>query len=527
MREEEQSESIFFVYFLVYKTLRQIIPALTKKKNHFRYFCLITCLPMNLKGFVIFFLIISSQAVSQPAYQIKVTLKPFTSGYLYLAHYFGNKQYLIDSALINEKSEAVFKGKEKLFGGIYMIVFPKKNSWIECLVDKEQQFSLEADTSNLFQTIRFSGSTDNALFADYQQKSNELGKALAGLQKQIVQAPPADAEKLRMNIQDKSRELQQYREDFMKVHPEHLLTAIFNVLKDPVIPPANQHPGGKYDSVYAYQYYKSHYWDNVSFTDERLVRTPVFQPRLEKYFNDVLVQHPDSLKQAAGEIIDASRTSPEMFKFLLSTLTDKYVNPTYMGQDAVFVYLFEKYYITGQADSWMNDKYRKFVFDRGYSLIANVIGAQGANFEFLDTSGKRSSLFDIKSEYTVICFWDPTCSHCKEEVPKVDSFFQQKWKKQGVHLLGVMTEGGKEAWLKFIKEHNLKDWVHVYQTQAMKDADRAAGRPGFRQLYDVYQTPMLYLLDKEKRIIAKKLTYQQLDDMLQVKINPTAAIKYP
>jgi hypothetical protein len=482
---------------------------------------------MNLKGFAILLLIVSSQAVAQPAYQIKVTLKPFTSGYLYLAHHYGNKQYLIDSAKINEKSEAVFTGQEKLFGGVYMIVFPLKNSWIECIVDKEQQFAVEADTSNLFLTTRFSGSADNALFSEYQKKSYEAGTAIVGLQKQIAQAQPAEAEKLKIELQEKSRDLQQYREDFVKAHPEHLLTAIFNVLKEPVVPPASQQPGGKYDSVFAYQYYKSHYWDDVSFTDERLIRTPVFQPRLDRYFNDVLPQYPDSLKLAAGQIIDASRTNPEMFKFILSTLTDKYVNPRFMGQDAVFVYLFEKYYITGQADSWMNEKYRKFIFDRGYSLMANVIGNQGANFEFIDSSGKRSSLFAINGQYTVICFWDPTCSHCKEEVPRLDSLFQQKWKKQGIKLVGMMTEGGKDPWLKFIREHNLKDWIHVYQTQAMKDADYAAGKPGFRQLYDVYQTPMLYLLDKDKRIIAKKLTYLQLDELLEAKIKATAAQKYP
>jgi hypothetical protein len=73
----------------------------------------------------------------------------------------------------------------------------------------------------------------------------------------------------------------------------------------------------------------------------------------------------------------------------------------------------------------------------------------------------------------------------------------------------------------------LKDWVHVYQTQAMKDADYASGKPGFRQLYDVYQTPMLYLLDKDKRIIAKKLSYQQMDDLLKVKLQATTVLKMP
>jgi hypothetical protein len=53
----------------------------------------------------------------------------------------------------------------------------------------------------------------------------------------------------------------------------------------------------------------------------------------------------------------------------------------------------------------------------------------------------------------------------------------------------------------------------------MEEAGVAAQRPSFRQLYDVTTTPTLYLLDKEKHIIAKKLTLQQLNDLLLVKWN--------
>ncbi len=477
---------------------------------------------MNLKP-VVLFLLLSLQAGAQSPYRIKVTLKPLTRGYLYLAHHYGNKQYLIDSAKLNEKSEAVFAGKEKLPGGVYLVAFPQKNNWIECIVDKQQQFEIIADTSDLFSTIRFSGSEDNILFAEYQQKSYRLGADLGAMQKNLASASPAEAEKIKAAMQEKSNQLQQYREQFLTRYPDHLLSAIFRVLREPVVPPADKHPGGRYDSMYAYQYYKNHYWDGVSFADDRLVRTPVFQPKFDRYFTQVLPQHPDSLKAAADQVLQASAKAPEMFKFVLANLTDKYVNPAFMGQDAVFVHLFEKYYLTGQADSWMSEKYRKFIFDRGYSLMGNVIGLQGSDFPFLDTAGKKSSLYQVNSTYTVICFWDPTCSHCKEEVPKLDSLYQAVWKTKGVKVVGMKTEGTMDQWLKFIHEHNLKDWIHVYQTQEMKDADYAAGRPGYRQLYDVYQTPMLYLLDRDKRIIAKKLNYQQLHELLQAKWQGTAS----
>jgi peroxiredoxin len=478
---------------------------------------------MKLNWLFCLFLLLGATSRSQSAYEIKVTLKPFREGYLYLAHHYGTKQYLVDSARLNANSEAVFSGKEKLFGGIYMIVFPARNGWLECVIDKNQRFSVSADTTNLIQSTRFTGSPDNDLFSQYQKKSYETGTEAADLRKKAASATGDEAARLNGRVEALGKEIQDYRSTFIREHPEHLLSALFQVLKEPAIPPASEHPGGKYDSVYAYQFYKSHYWDGVSFTDERLIRTPVFQPKLDRYFNEVLPQHPDSLIVAADGLLSAATPNPEMFKFMLATLTDKYVNPAYMGQDAVFVHLFEKYYLTGRADSWMNEKYKKFIYDRGYSLMANTLGKKGADFPVLDTLGNKTSLYALTGKYTVICFWDPTCSHCKEEVPKVDSLFQANWKKQGVKLIGVMTDGGKPAWLSFIRQHHLTGWAHVYQTQEMKDADYAASRPGFRQLYDVYQTPMLYLLDKDKRIIAKKLSYQQLNDFLEVKIRQVSS----
>lgn len=450
-------------------------------------------------------------------YQIKVTLKPFTSGFLYLGHHFGSKQYIIDSVAINNKSEVTFTGKEKLFGGVYMVIFPKKNGWFEMLVDKQQHFAVSADTTDIIGKTQFTGSPDNDLFQTYQKLAQQKGKAIYALQQKLKNNPP-DSVNIKAEIVKLNKEMTEYREQFVKAHPTNMLTAIFNVLQEPKVPDASKQPGGKYDSAFAYQYYKQHYWDGISFTDERLVRTPVFEAKLQRYFGNVLVQNPDTLSKAANKMLDISSSNNEMFKFLLSTLTEKYINPAYMGQDAVFVNLFEKYYAPGKADYWLNEKYRKAVFDRAYSLMANLIGEKAADMNMVDSVGKPTTLYGIKASYTVVCFWDPTCGHCQVEVPKLDSMYQAKWKQQGVQIYGVMTDGGKPAWLKFIREHKLDGWNHVYQLDEVKEAEIAAGKPGFRQLFDVYQTPILYLLDKDKNIIAKKLNYEQLDDLLQMKI---------
>jgi hypothetical protein len=291
---------------------------------------------------------------------------------------------------------------------------------------------------------------------------------------------------------------------------------LFNAMKEPEIPTAEKHPGGKYDSNYAYQYYKSRYWQDVSLSDERLVRTPFFEPKLEKYYRELVYPQADSIKKEVDAMLLQARSSKEMFKYLLVQFVQKYVNPEYMGQDAVFVHLFEKYVNTGQAD-FFTSQYKDFMTRRAYSLMANLIGQPAANMEMADTTGKITSLYNIRSEYTVVCFWDPACSHCKDVVPKVDSIYKTKWKNMGVVVYGVKTEGTRGDWIRFINEHKLSGWLHVYQLPEHQAAENAAGKPSYKQLYDVYQTPMLYLLDKEKRIIAKKLTYLQIDEVISLK----------
>lgn len=460
----------------------------------------------------------STTGSTQNAYEIKANIKPYKTGYLYLAYHFGSKQYLLDSAKIDPSGNAVFSGAEKLPGGIYMIVFPAKNGWVECVVDQQQRFSVAADSSDLINSLSYEGSSDNTIFGSYQKKSAEIGSQINALRNQMKGKPgdPAfDEANAKMKILGK--EMQDYRENLQRQHPTHLLSAIFNLLKEPVIPEASEHPGGKYDSVFAYQFYKNNYWDGLSLTDARLMRTPVLQPKFDRYYDEIVPQSTDSIIRYADEMLAEAKPNDEMFKFVLSSLTDKYVNPKFMGLDAVFVHLFEKYYMTGQADSWMNEKYRKFIFDRGYSLMGNILGKKAAELPMVDTLGKNFSLYTVQAPFTVICFWDPTCGHCKEEVPKVDSMFQAKWKQGGIKLIGVMTDGGIDNWLNYIREHKLNGWIHIYQTEEIRDKIAKAGAPGYRQLYDVYQTPVMYLLDKDKNIIAKKINYKQIDDFIDHK----------
>lgn len=450
-------------------------------------------------------------------YNIPITLKPYKNTYVYLGYHYGKKKALADSARLDANSTGAFKGAKALPGGIYFIVSPRKEILFEVLIDKQQNFSITADSSTIPAGIQFTNSPDNSLFQTYTLNINKSGREAAEASQTLAQTTdPAQQERLRSQIQKLNQFIIKYRDSIEKKYPSSFLTTLFKAMREPTVPPAAKHPGGKYDSNYAFRYFKSHYWDGVELADARLIRTPILETKLDKYYKDLVAPDPDSINREVDYMLALSRPSDEMFKFLMVYFVQKYINPEYMGQDAVFVHLFERYINTGQAE-FFTDQYKKHMSDRAYSLMANLIGSPAADLQMTDTSGKPVPLYGVQAEFTVVCFWDPTCGHCKEEIPKVDSMFQARWRNQGIQVYGVMVEGGQDNWRKFIRDNNLAGWIHVYQTDEQKNADIAAGRPSYRQLYDVYQTPVLYLLDKDKRIIAKKLNHLQIDEVIKLK----------
>jgi thiol-disulfide isomerase/thioredoxin len=454
-------------------------------------------------------------------YSIPITLTPFKNQWIYLGCYFGKYKNLSDSAWVNEKSQGVFKGNKKLPQGIYFVVSPARVLLFEVLIDKDQHFSIVADSSRL-NSVTITGSQENTIFQDYTKFLVEKTPKLNALHSQLeAAATKADSTVINEALAQGNKELQDYRENVIKQHPNSMLTAFFHTMKRPDVPQIPVDATGKADSAYPYRFVKEHWWDGVSFDNEALVRTPFFEPKLEEYFKYYVVPDADSIIPEVNYMLLLSRTVPEMHKYLLGKFTDKYINPEYMGQEKVFLFLFDKYFSKGDT-AWLGEKQKRYIFDRAYSLMANQLGEPAAELNMLDTSGKNVSLYGLEAPYTFITFWDPNCGHCKEMVPRIDSMYQAKWKAQGVKMVGVnMDDATLPEWKKIIRDQKL-GWTHIYQPRAVKDDEAKRGIANFRQLYDVFKTPTLYLLDKDKRIIGKMLSLEQFDEVLQAKIKGKA-----
>src|ERR1043165_8724591 len=124
-------------------------------------------------------------AMAQPGHEIKVTFKPFKNQYIYLGHYFGKTYPIIDSAKLDANGVATFKGPKTLPGGIYLVGYPNKAGFFEILMDKQQRFSVIADTATIKKGIQFVNSNDNTLFNAYQQFMSVKGREIQELRQQL------------------------------------------------------------------------------------------------------------------------------------------------------------------------------------------------------------------------------------------------------------------------------------------------------------------------------------------------------
>lgn len=439
---------------------------------------------------------------------------------VFLANYYGTKQYYYDTAF------AVAPGKfqyatDSIKGGIYMVVMPDKSQYFEIVVDgKEPKIALSTTRANMVTDMKVLASRENQLFYEFQQEMNKKGEQAAPIQKKI-NALKADS------INDRSKEIKEqqeklqaindevntYKTEFIETHKGTFTSKLFLTSQEPEIPSDPDLPEGTDVDLWKFREYKRQYLMNVDFTDERLLRSPVFAKKLEYYMTKLVVQNPDSITVAIDELVERARPNKEMFKYVVHWNTNHYERSKIMGMDAVFVHMADNYYTEDQAH-WVDSAGLAKINERAKTLSPLLLGKVASNIILPDTTGKWHNLHKIPAEYTVLYFWSPTCGHCKKATPKLEKFYQEN-KSKGVEVFGVCTELEIAGMKNFIKTHKLT-FTNVSDTPEInKNAydylDKTTiNSLNFRTIYDIYSTPQVYVLDKDKKIIAKKLGVEQL-----------------
>lgn len=445
----------------------------------------------------IFFAFLLNGVLPVSAYRIEVTVEGHSGGLLYLGAHYGPEFLVIDTVQTNEKGFAVFEGKSKLPEGVYFIVIPPKTRFDFLLLD-DQEFSITTTLTNVIADLKMKGTDKPDLFFDLQRDIASINLASSQLDikkqyfKNSTQALPDDIKREDDSLKNRRIVVYKY---YKSIAGESYLAKLLDMMLPPDFPPYVLKWQTEDPAKYFY-YYKDHYFDAVDFNDERMLRTPefIFHRMLQEYCKFFLSTRVDSIENVYKDVdalIDKASVNIEFQKYVISYLVDHYETPSVIGMDAVFVYLADNYFINRRL-KWADDKAVQLVTARRDEMQFNLLGMPAHNLKLKKLDGEYINTNEIAAKYLILWFWEPDCSLCDELTPVLHGKYEEI-RKLGSEVIAINIQRNKTEWESYVTSKKLY-WINAYDPDGVCE---------FYKYYGTNRTPRLFILDTQKRIVAK------------------------
>lgn len=432
---------------------------------------------------------------------IKIQAEGYTQGKVKLIAIYGDRNFIEDSATVDAEGRFEFKRKKALKAGYYYVVFPD-NGNIHMIIDQEQHFSLKTKKPDLIKDMQVESSLDNKLLYESLRMQLKYDKDIDSLNKKrnaegIDSLKKIEIEKELKGIQaEKKKQVEVFR----KKYPTQFFTKFKLAGQNPELVEVKK-SNGEIDMDAQLELYRQSFWNDVDFSDIRLLHTPVIGNKLKRFILELTPQHPDSIIRQADYIIDKSLANPEIFQFVSNWIALNY-QPTQtkiMDGEAVMVHILDKYF-TKEHAYWMTEKDFAAVQKKVFEMKPSLLNRQGPDVVSTDYYGKPRSIYELKEDYIIVFMYDPDCDHCQKETPLLKEFYK-KWKSKSVEVFAIVLNATEKQWRDFVTKYQTQDWINVHD-------------PTNKSIYAKYFvdiTPELYVLNKERKIIGKNLNPDQLE----------------
>lgn len=483
-----------------------------------------------LKSVILLILILNLYLTNNAqGYEIKVKINNLSDTMLILGHYLNKSMYPDDTTWLDKKGSGVFKGNNKLPGGMYIIFLPS-TKFFEVLIDNNQKFYIETDTSDFIENMTIKGSEENIIFNHFQKYMTAAQQNASKIQQKISDTISEQEREKYINQLKKINETRIARtKKIIEENKGLFISTFLKATLDIEVPdPPKDDDGNIIDSTWQYYYFRNHYFDNFDISDARLLRTPIYEDKIMNYVMNVIPQIPDSIIPEIDMLINKSKADSSLFRFMLITLFNYYGKLNIMGMDAVQIHIADKYYIT---EAWWSDpKFITGLKERVEKQKPLLIGEKAINLELIEVpsehfikaendtalkkfphAGKPISLYSTESDFIVLLFWEADCGHCKKVVPKMYEIYQNDLKAKNVKVLAISTlfgEEGKIKWVDFVNKYGLYDWINAWNPYSYE----------YKVKYDILATPQILILDNNKIIVAKKIGPEQAGDIIDTLI---------
>jgi peroxiredoxin len=447
---------------------------------------------------------------AQKVHQINFQLTGYTAGSsVKLVGSFADQTFLADTARFGANGQLQFKNVEGFAEGFYYLLLPDDRNCSFFIVNGENNFTIRSEKSNLILGMTAEGSLENKLYFESNQYQAALETKYNALTQQAGTAQPVEQTALKAQIQNLLDDREVKIVALRGQYPNALFPKFKQAGQNPKLR-FTFRPDGSLDSSATLRNFKADWWNGVDFTEGRLVHTPVFFNKLKKYIEDYTPQSPDSIIATADNLLAKTKVNKELQKVTVGWLLKKYkpLQTSLMDGEAVYSYLVLRYMTPDVFDD-IDAKDIKSTQDRAQEMRSSLIGMIGQNVWGKDKNGAKRSLYDFNSPIKIVYIYYTDCEHCQQETPKLRQVYDQ-WHKRGVDIFSIGANvKERQDWLNFETKYGI-NWTNVMDPLLESK---------FNEKYFVDNTPEMYVLDKNFRIIAKNLKPEQLPELLEKELN--------
>ena len=442
------------------------------------------------------------QQAERPAIDIQITgMQP---GLAYLIGTFADQQFRADSAQVDREGRMLFQPAAPYAAGLYYLWLPDRKT-LQILLDEDQTFTLKTRAGELAAAMEAEGSLENELLYRNLKFEEQYSAAATEASSRLQQLPPDSPryQEAKVALDELVERRKAHLEEIFSRYPSALFTQYKKAGQNPEVREIFN-KDGTLDTALQVYFYRTDFWENVDFSDERLLHTPVIANKLQRYIKTLTVQHPDSINAAAKFLVDQVLGYPEYYKFFVNWIALQYqpTKSSLMDSEAVFVFMVENY-ITQERAFWSDSLQTWALQKRAGEMAASLVGKQAPDVKAKGPDGQYHSIYEIEAPYIIVFMYNPTCDHCIEETPKLVRFYRE-WQSQGVEVFAIALDTEDAEWKDFIARNGM-DWVNVFD-------------PTNRSIYGKYWvdiTPELYVLNPERKIIGKNLKVHQIEAIIQ------------
>ena len=435
---------------------------------------------MNPKN-TFFLLTLCFTLLSEAQHSVSGNLSP-ADDYKWLIAYKLNpdhQNYVADTAVKNGAFSLDMPANAQT--GMYRLVYavPQEEFYFDFIYNGKEDIVLSFDSQK---GLSFISSTENLLYARY---FNEIH----GLEKQITQfySEQKKDRNLLLNLNQKLAAVQKSFE----TQSQGMLSGHFISANRPYI-------ASGYEDAETYMKHKrEHYFDALDFNDQVLQGSDFLKDKVVNYVFTALPNHQiaskekepvimDNVKELAQVLEDVSATNKvQLFNSLWTRASNDNLNK-------VADFIYDNYLKSLATETNKSELIKKIEIQNRLRL-----GAVAPEITWNEGSiTKRLSGLSGAKNY-VIVFWSSTCSHCLQQLPE---FHKALKDISNTKVLAIGLEDDDVTWKK--ESAKLSNFVHGIALGKWESP--------YADIYDIQQTPTYYVLDNEKRIVARPGDYEEV-----------------